>query len=102
MYNCFFFGKKQIGDKETFKLLLFLLGNGCSLDLVCPWILLAQSWAPAKAKKGARQIDFMLNNVDNKSNIWFYFDVDYGRILHLNGLPKIDKERRCSSKQQLL
>ena len=32
--------------------------------------------------------DFILNNVVVKRHIWFYFDLDYGKWLHLNGLPK--------------
>ena len=84
-----YFGKKPIGDKETFKLLLFCLGNGCSPDLICPWILLSQAWTtPDKAEKRARQVDYVLNNIDTKRHCWFYFDIDYGKMLHLNGLPK--------------
>ena len=52
-----------MGDKETFKLLLFFHGNGCN-----PEILLAQSWASsqATAEKRARQIQFVNDNVDIK------------------------------------
>lgn len=83
------FWKKPIGDKQTFKLLLFCIGNGCSPELICPWIMLSQTWAtPATAEKRARQVDFIMNNVDTKRHCWFYFDMDYGKMLHLNGLPK--------------
>lgn len=84
----FIFWKKPMGDRDAFKLLLFGFGNGCSPHLICPWVQLAQSWAPDKAEKRARQIDFVVNNIENKRGVWFYFDVDYGRVLYLNGLPR--------------
>ena len=82
------FWKKPIGDTETFKLLLFCLGNGCSPPLISRWILLSQTWAPDKAEKRARQLDFVLNNAEGKRGTWFYFDVDHNKLLYLNGLPK--------------
>ena len=75
------FWAKPIGDKDTFKLMLFCL--------IMDWIILSQSWLPCKAEKRARQLDFILNNVDVKRNIWFYFDLDYDKWLYLNGLPKV-------------
>jgi len=36
------FWKKRMEDEETFKLVLFLIGNGCSPDLIRRWIMLAQ------------------------------------------------------------
>ena len=84
------FWKKPIGDLENFKLVLFLLGNGCPPDLVRRWILLSQFWAtfPA-AEKRARQVDFNLNNESTKSHTWFYYDVDHQKQLFLDGTPHI-------------
>ena len=82
------FWAKPIGGKETFKLMMFRLGNGCAPQLITHWIILSQSWLPMKAEKRARQLDFILNNVDAKRNTWFYFDLDYGKWLHLNRLPR--------------
>lgn len=82
------FWAKPHGDKETFKLMMFCLGNGCAPQLITHWIILSQSWLPMKAEKRAQQLDFILNNVDAKRNTWFYFDLDYGKWLHLNGLPR--------------
>lgn len=64
------FWKKPMGDKETFKLALFLIGNGCAPILFTEWILLAQYWAesPQKAEKRARQIDFVVNNADSQNS----------------------------------
>ena len=82
------FWAKPHGDKETFKLMMFCLGNGCAPQLITHWIILSQSWLPMKAEKRAQQLDFILNNVDAKRNTWFYFDLDHGKWLHLNGLPR--------------
>jgi len=84
------FWNKPIKDEETFKLLLFLIGNGCSPDLIRRLIVLAQYWATSwqRAERRARQVDQVLNNVDPKRNSWFYFDIDYNRQLYLNGLLK--------------
>ena len=40
-YNHMFW-KKPIGDVETFKLVLFFVGNGCSPHLISEWILSSQ------------------------------------------------------------
>ena len=77
-----------MGDNDTFKLMLFGLGNGCPPHLMVKWILSSQTWATAsKAEKRARQLDFIINNEDVKKNSWFYFDIDYNKLLYLNGLP---------------
>ena len=84
------FWKKPPSNTETFKLVLFLLGNGCASTLIVRWIMLAQYWAESivKAEKRARQVDFIAMNEDTKKDKWFYFDVDYNKLLFLNGLPK--------------
>ena len=83
------FWKKPMRDTETFKLALFFIGNGCAPISFTEWILLAQYWAESaqKAEKRARQIDFVVNNADSKTREWFYFDIDYNKLLHLNGKP---------------
>ena len=63
------FWKKLIGDRETFKLMLFCLGNGCSPPLISTWILLSQTWAPDKAEKRAWQLDYVLNNPEAERNM---------------------------------
>ena len=86
------FWKKPIIDKDTFKLFLFLgVGNGCSPNLISRWILTSQHWtSDKKAEKRARQLDFLLNNKDNKSHLWVYyyyyfFDLHNEQWLYLNG-----------------
>ena len=81
------FWKKQIRTRDTFKLFLFLIGNGCSPHLISHWILTSQHWTRDKnwAEKRARQLDFPLSNMDSKSHIWFYFDLHCEEWLYLNG-----------------
>ena len=84
------FWKKPISDQDTSQLMLFCLGDGFSLHFITKWILTSQNWATAKkGEKLARQIfyqDFIMNNIDSKSHIWFYFDLHQG-----NGLFLMDK-----------
>ena len=84
------FWKKPMGDTEAFKLALFFIGNGCAPILFTEWILLAQYWAESaqKAEKRARQINFVVNNADRQNSKLFYFEIDYNKLLHLNGEPK--------------
>ena len=84
------FYKKPTSDLQTFKLLLFCLGNGCSPYLIQWWILLTQAWKGHRstAEKRALQVDFVLNNVERKMGTCFYFDMSYGKMFYLNGLPK--------------
>ena len=80
------FWKKPIGDTDTFKLMLFFLGNGCSQHLITEWILTSQHWTTIqKGIKRARQINFIINNVDSKGHIWFYYDIHHATWLFFNG-----------------
>ena len=60
-----------MGDTETLKLVLFLIGNGCEPTLIRRWIMLAQHWADStvKAEKRARKVDFVLNNAEQKPSV---------------------------------
>ena len=80
------FWKKPIRETDTFKLMLFFLGNGCSKHLITEWILTSQHWTIIqKGIKRARQINFIINNLDSKANIWFYYDVHHATWLFLIG-----------------
>ena len=65
------FCKKPMGHEESFKLLLFFIGNGGGPTLISRWIMLAQFWAESqqKAEKRARQVGFDLNNADTKKSM---------------------------------
>ena len=80
------FWKKPTGDNDTFKLILFFIGNGCSPDVITKWILTSQHWAThEKGVKRARQLEFLKQNLDSKRNIWFYYDLHHSKWLYLNG-----------------
>lgn len=73
--------------------MLFAEGNGCSPDLMQTWILLFQAWNDARtAGKRSKQIDFIEDNLEQKRTSWSYFDINYGKLLLLNGQPKNQKE----------
>ena len=79
------FWKKPTGDNDTFKLLLFFIGNGCSQEVIAKWILTSQHWAShTKGEKRTRQIDFVVQNLDSKGHIWYYFDLHHSQWLYLN------------------
>ena len=83
------FWKKPTGDQGTFKLMLFNEGNGCSPNLMRTWILLSQAWNEAKtAEKRSKQIDFIVDSLEQKRASWFYFYINYGKLLLFNGQPK--------------
>ena len=62
------FYKKPKSDLQTFKLLLLCLGNGCSPYLIQRWIMLTLAWKGnnSTAEKRARQVDFVLNNIERR------------------------------------
>lgn len=83
------FWKKPTGDNDSFKLMLFFIGNGYPPELMAKWILTSQHWAlHSKGEKRARQIDFIRLDLSSKANIWFYFDIYHNQWLSLNGNPR--------------
>ena len=51
----------------------------------------------------ATEVDFVLNNADQKSHLWFYFDVDYNKLLYLNGFTEVkESNKKTIYSQQLL
>ena len=86
------FWRKPISDIETFKLLMFFVGNGCPPTLINEWIMLSQfwSWSTDKCLKRARQVDFIHGNLECNRNKWFYFDLHIGRLVYMNGTVKND------------
>ena len=74
------FWRNPIGDTETFKLALFFIGNGCEPSIVKKWIMSSLEWEPSytekdeRAKRRARQLEFVHGNVGHKAREWFYFD----------------------------
>lgn len=88
-HGCKIIWATPTGNKESLTLMLFCLSNGGTPQLIISWIILWQGWFPSKAEKQARQEDFILNNLDLKHSIWFYFDLQYSKWLEQNRLPKV-------------
>jgi hypothetical protein len=85
------FWKKPLSDTETFKTFIFFAGNGCPPNVIIKWILSSFVWARTDGKlidKRIRQLKYLLGNIATKGNIWFYYDLQNKRILHLNGNEK--------------
>ena len=56
----------NVGDNDTFKLLLFFIGNGCSPEIIAKWILTSQHWTThTKGEKRAIN-DFLEHGTMNK------------------------------------
>lgn len=81
------FWKKPMTDEECFKMMLFFIGNGLEPRLAAEWVILTQHWChdQKKMEKRARQIDWIIANMDIKGGVWFYFDIFHQKLLHLNG-----------------
>ena len=64
------FWKKPISDENTFKLFLFLIGNGCSPHLTSHWIMTSQYWTTdKKVEKRARQLDLIFFSTTWTTNL---------------------------------
>lgn len=81
------FWKKPLGDLDLFKMILFFVGNGCPPRVIIDWIISSQFWALCWVthEKRARQIHFIMNNLERKKRNWFYFDIHVHHLLFLNG-----------------
>lgn len=85
------FWNKPLTDKSTFVLFLFLYGNGCPPTVIFKWVLSSQFWAlhpEIQAKKRERQMKWIMNNIAQKKNVWYYFDMHHKKIMYFNGQIK--------------
>lgn len=85
------FWRKPTSDQETFKVALFFIGNGCEPHVIAKWLLLSQHWNKCREKQGkrARQIQYIIDNVEHNQDKWFYFDLYHNKVFYLNGDMKI-------------
>lgn len=62
------FWTKPLSDEDSFKMMLFLIGNGLTPRLAAEWVMLSQFWTRdhEKMKKQARRADFVLTNLESK------------------------------------
>ena len=79
------FWKKPLSDEETFKLCLFLYGNGCPPEIIVQWILTSNFWNTATIKKRRHQITWIFDNMSKHRKHWFYFDLNRTLYLFING-----------------
>ena len=79
------FWNKPISDKDTFKLLIFFVENGCPPWLAEEWILTSTFWDKTKVKTRQNQIRWILANLKNKRRSWFYFDLHLNKYVYLDG-----------------
>ena len=86
------FFKKPMTDQDTFKLLCFMLGNGCQPSIICEWVLSSQKWATncsAKSRTRAYQLSWFLQHIDSNEHRWFYYDILKNHQMYLNGRPRL-------------
>ena len=65
------FWKKPLSDRNTFKLILFLMGNGCSPWITYEWILTSTYWDRSKTTKRWEQMKWINKNMENMKTIGF-------------------------------
>ncbi|CAB4002464.1 Hypothetical predicted protein [Paramuricea clavata] len=77
--------KKPLSDKETCKLILFLVGNGCPPLIAYKWIITSTYWGREKTRKRWEQIRWINLNMERNMHYWFYYDMFHSKHLYLNG-----------------
>ena len=62
------FWTKPLSDEDSFKMMLFLIGNGPAPRLAAEWVMLSQFWTRdhEKMKQLVIQADFVLTNLESK------------------------------------
>ena len=81
------FWKKPISDKDTSKLYLFLIGNGCSPNLISHWILTSQHWTSEKKSRKTRSTTGLSTQQSEQQirHTLVLFDLHNDEWLYLNG-----------------
>ena len=80
-----------IGDRQTFTLYLFFVGNGVAPLVFGKWILSSialVNWQRRDriANKRIQQMKWIQNNLANHVHDWRYFDLERRRIVYFNGV----------------
>jgi len=80
------FWRKPICDQGTFKLICFLIGNGCDPLITCEWILTSQKWTNYQSlRRRSFQISWIFEHLQSRQNTWFYYDLHHSLYLYLDG-----------------
>ena len=83
------FWKKPIGDEETFKLVLFLMGNGCPPTVITDWIVSSTFWDKSKTVKRWEQVKWIIANISKHERRWFYFDLHFKKYLYMDRSDRV-------------
>ena len=75
-------------DEQTFKIILFFIGNGCSPFIIYHWILASYHQHHDKLAKRINQISWIYRNLASHSNRWYFHHIDSRQSMFLNGRPK--------------
>ena len=79
------FNNCPLSDSQTFKLFLFLYGNGCPPITTMKYLCTSFFYSPAKIDKRIYQIKYLCSNVHIKRDTWYYFDIHKNELIYLNG-----------------
>lgn len=83
------FTNLPLSDSDTFKLILFMFGNGCPPQICIQHILCSHFNKNAmKTIKRIHQIRWITTNLEHKLNTWYYFDIFENKMLSLSGIPR--------------
>jgi len=79
-----------VGDRQTFILYLFFIGNGLSPFIAVEWILSSFAISPWRRReyllrKRISQLKWIQNNIESNNGHWRYFDCLHRTILYFNG-----------------
>ena len=74
------FWKNTLEDKDSFKLVLFLFGNGCPATV----IVSSTFWKKNKTVKQWEQVNWILRNISRHERRWLYFDLHFKKYLFMD------------------
>ena len=86
------FWSKPIVDQDTFKLLIFLVENGCPPWMATQWILTSTFWDKTKTLRRFYQMQWIVANLANNRKTWFYFDLHFNKYVYLDGTDRYVNE----------
>ena len=71
-----------LSDQNTFKILVFMYGNGCPPETLLKYLCTSYYYGIDKLPKRLYQIKWILKNFTSKSHAWYYFDIHNQEILY--------------------
>ena len=85
------FWQKPLSDRSTFQLMLFLIGNGCSIHVASSWIFSSLTYSSdiAVDDKRRTQLITILRSIHGRQNDCFYYDLFHRHLVYFNGNYKV-------------